>query len=195
VALKTTEEIALSDVTQLLVDASNEAPDLADSAPAKRAASSSKDEDRRTPAFRFYTCDTCGERMDVGSGIVEWWDDGVSPLRDFRIVHKPAATSAKPKCTKYVGKMVGAHASLSSCSGADGPAFVLSRLSDTTLKAPMSFDEFTIMDTVFKRLSVPHFEAARHHFVAAESDGYFDGRDPDDAVRQAALREIINLYG
>jgi hypothetical protein len=156
----------------------------------------SDDEKKPLPTpFRSFVCDGCGEKIvDVVSGVVEWVEDGGAP-RDFRICHAPpAVASTKPKCTKYVGKMIAGHAPLARSSGQDGAAFVLARMSDMCING-VTYTAFMEAEEVFKRLSVPYYEEARRHMTSAESDGYFDGRDPDDATRQASLREMLQIYG
>lgn len=123
-----------------------------------------------------WVCDTCGEAIrSVDDGWLEWktrFNDAAtrSEKSGFRLVHGPGG----PRNNRCMyneerfrdGEVVG-DLQLETFTGPDGLMTLLEFLSDN----PQSADEII---EIIKRIHIPGYDTARHHFAAAIRAGVFE---------------------
>lgn len=141
-----------------------------------------------------WICDTCGGPIkSAADGWVEWvtrTEDGKGVGRDLRLVHHGKREGARlPRC-QFVQSVESARdkstisdTGLVDCLGPDGLMTLLFMLERGQL--PQS----EVVEMI-KRLHVPNYEHARHHFKAAISEDVIS-RDPFRTYTQSELLRVI----
>ncbi|UKE51664.1 hypothetical protein KCU57_04890 [Xanthomonas translucens] len=148
-----------------------------------------------------WTCDQCGKPIiSVEDGWVEWLNGSsaeqwAGTLHRLRLVHyRPASPYADRKNACYhdedqwfaAKRYTVADLPLSSFVGPDGLITLLSFLADKR------FSEENEVLELIKRLHVPNYEAARHHFEAAIANGVFEPRSAPSYYDQEEMRAVLN---
>ena len=133
-----------------------------------------------------WICDGCGEPIkNVADGWVEWVErndieTGRLVGRDLRLVHHLPASPRRhnfPGCQfdqKAEDRRDGSHVhdlGLTEFVGPDGLMRALALISEQRLPTPQVLE-------LIKRLHIPGYEHARHHFARAISAGVFEPNTP-----------------
>lgn len=144
-----------------------------------------------TPLTKWY-CDVCGEPIvEVKNGYVIWKTTDDDKSHSFKIIHKN-----KCDLKAYI-----ASASLEDFLGAEGLAYLLSKLSYGSIMQRLereSHCEAADMDEFvdfMRRVQTPFYEEARRVFGNLEFLQDSSGDPPDDPYYPEALKKIIMKYG
>jgi len=149
-----------------------------------------------------WTCDECGKPiLTVDDGWVEWLNGRNTPdeiqrsAHHLRLVHhRHASPNADLKNACYhdadqwfaAKRYTIADLPLSSFTGPDGLITLLSFLADKRFS-----EEREVLELI-KRLHVPNYEAARHHFNAAIAGGVFEPRSAPSYYDQREMRAVLD---
>ena len=132
---------------------------------------------------QYWICDTCEEKIEnPKDGWVEWIvvrDGEKRKGRNLRLVHHmPASPLGKPKGCQFDGKVefskdrgIVADLSLEDFLGPNGLMRLLVFLSENELPKEDVLE-------MIKRLFIPGYEVARHHFDRAIYEGVFEPNMP-----------------
>jgi hypothetical protein len=145
-----------------------------------------------------WICDTCHEPIEkAGDGVVEYFagnfdDHGKKPARQLHLVHhftaSPRATKSDRGCywEDKVTKdgMTIEWSSLTDHVGPDGLMEMLQLLHETHIPV-----EDVVEMT--KRLQIPGYEHARHHFDEAIAEDVFQPNQPAGFYRQDDISEVL----
>jgi hypothetical protein len=147
---------------------------------------------------RGWICDTCHKPIvKAGDGVVEYYaaeydNDGKKPARDIHLVHhlteSPRGTKREQGCywPDDVAKdnMTTECMTLSDCLGPDGLMEMLQLMHETYLPLGDVIE-------MTKRLQIPGYEHARHHFADAIDEGVFEPNQPAGFYRQDDINEVL----
>ncbi|MGQ5255090.1 hypothetical protein [Xanthomonas arboricola] len=149
-----------------------------------------------------WTCDQCGKPiLSVEDGWVEWLNGDIKDgwegtSQHLRLVHIVSASPEKGRLkhacyhnTDYWFKekrYTVADLPLSEFVGPDGLITLLAFLADKRFS-----DQSEVLELI-KRLHVPNYEAARHHFEAAIAHGVFEPRTAPSYYDQEEMRAVLN---
>ena len=133
---------------------------------------------------QYWICDTCGEKIEnTKDGWIEWIvvRDGKRTGRDLRLVHrKPASPLEIPQGCRFDEKAefskdrgIVANLPLENFLGSNGLMRLLVFLSENV---PPKKDVLEMI----KRLFIPGYEVARHHFDRAIGKGVFVPNMPEN---------------
>lgn len=148
------------------------------------------------------TCDTCGEKIiSPEEGRIEWYsfedENGIRKHNKLRLVHEISASPLKKMNLKRKGCAFDLREeyfdpegtvesdSLSEFLGPDG----LMRLLSFIAKGEFPLTEVLRM---IKRLNIPGYETARHHFRRAVSVGAISPETSEDYPEQKDIDAVLN---
>lgn len=148
------------------------------------------------PTTTTWTCDTCGQQiLTVGDGWVEWLTRKESDKfvgRGFRLVHHTGASSQKEgrRCQydgnaeyRNDGSIIN-DLPLEQFTGPDGLMRLLSFIAEKELPTEEVLE-------MIKRIHIPGYEHARHHFKRAISDGAFEPNMPTGYYWQSDIAATL----
>jgi hypothetical protein len=149
----------------------------------------------------YWICDTCGEKIEnPKDGWVEWivvgagFRGGIKTGRDLRLVHHiPASPLGKPYGCQFNGPEERAKdggiisdLSLEYFLGPDGLMRLLALISEDELPKEEVLE-------MIKRLHIPGYEIARHHFDRAIEAGVFEPNTPKDYYHMRDIEATIKF--
>ena len=158
---------------------------------------------------QFY-CDTCGEIINSPKeGWIEWisnYDEETrsNKTHSFRIVHhythSPIATDTNQGCYQHIGE-IGRHDSHlhhflnEDCIMANVLKFLdIGPYHDPDYKETNLPDIREYVELV-RRLTIPHYEEARHYWAEAVEGGFFHGANEGRIYNVKNLKQLIAIYG
>jgi len=142
----------------------------------------------------FWICDKCGERIEsVDEGWVEWLtipdNDSVYGhiSKDIRIVHRVDCIYDGQKVFLNYNATV-SDLDLKWFAKKDGLMDLLSFISDDRFE-----DKEEVLE-IIKRIHIPGYEEARHHFDAAIYEQVFEPNTKPSYYSQRDIEQVINYY-
>ncbi|HET7000504.1 MAG TPA: hypothetical protein VFI33_04320 [Puia sp.] len=151
------------------------------------------------PLEQFY-CDTCDMLIEkVDDGAVEWKDKSEAPegrhlSGSFRICHNTKTKNCyQPERTGYnnnsaLSKFLGEEGYIQLLDFIDRGSRIDKNYSGTRISDMREYVEFV------KRLTIPHYEEARHYWDEAQQDGFFDNIGEHKYFLKETLTELIEKY-
>jgi hypothetical protein len=149
------------------------------------------------PLTQFY-CDKCGVLIeDLDNASLEWlsYEHPIHNrhfYKEFRICHNEI------RCMKHAKTSKGEGGRLSDYLDEHGYIQLLDRLDRGQEVDPeyhgLAIEDFREYVLLIKRLTIPHYEEARHYWQEALEDGFFDSISKHKYFFQETLTALIRKY-
>lgn len=129
--------------------------------------------------LRSWTCDTCGDSVNIEGGMLAIDEDEQGRGRRYRIVHNTT------ECLNPYGNFSDFH--LSECVGPNGISLLLSYLDPSFDGGDSQVADLRSFAEVFRRLHIPMYEQTRKYL----RDQYDDPSDRETWVTQTRMTSAL----